>query len=696
MPVRRAHDFQLNGKGYMLARGEYAGRAWSRVGRSDAPGVRSQTDAKWGVLDDELDHPEAWDDWSGGYGYPYREPGAPTYHWAENFDARWPRQLVHAQQPRLFASTANVTRLGARLIHIYGEPEASLNHGCHGMIDGWAPGTPNYQPYAMPPHLRTLYMMGHGWWADVAPLDPTVSNYDFEIRSSWVGSSGGLYAGLPTADYGPRAVVTASFILVPVLSGTYWIARQRSAIMNVDYEQGTAFAVAGNQVWRATGPTGQGAARATVLRNCDSRALPWATVNWGATYNIGDGELPIQDLAALEDQIYASTARGLYAGDSTGTFVNVLGDLYSQVHPENGRDIAIFEGGVVYPHISGLWYYQPGNEGYRSVVEHITRQVQTGRSPLQGRFRCTKAFSGWLYGGLYTGSQSWLMAGRRGTAGWVWHPLQRLPHRTKISRLHVDGAIFASNGRPLPSRIWATTDASIDTGGTAPIYWIQTPPADTNPLADAGGFTPNYCGSARMDFGASDWGAPGTPKIYRSVEVRADNLAAGVRWCKVYYSIDGEATRHLLGSTSQSPLDILYFPAGEGSFVTGQSIALSLESFTASPAITPIYRSIVLRGALQARSVDLITAVVRIADNIADRQGHPMRSGATMLRELRDLGNPDKTPQAVQMVDLAGATAWVKVLARVDEQETYQRGDEEPEIAASVKLAVLSFTGGAS
>jgi hypothetical protein len=53
MPVGRRFDFQLAGKGYILVRGEYKGRAWSRTGRSDAPGVRSQVDARWGVLEDE-------------------------------------------------------------------------------------------------------------------------------------------------------------------------------------------------------------------------------------------------------------------------------------------------------------------------------------------------------------------------------------------------------------------------------------------------------------------------------------------------------------------------------------------------------------------------------------------------------------------------------------------------------------------
>jgi len=101
MPVGKKFDFQLNGKGYMLLRGQQRGRAWQRTGMPDSPGTRSVTDARHGQLPDELDHPEVWDDWSGGFGMPYRHGGENTYHWAENFDARFPRQLVHCQQVQL-------------------------------------------------------------------------------------------------------------------------------------------------------------------------------------------------------------------------------------------------------------------------------------------------------------------------------------------------------------------------------------------------------------------------------------------------------------------------------------------------------------------------------------------------------------------------------------------------------------------
>lgn len=688
---RRRFDYELGGKGFILVRGMGSqGRAWYRTGQADTPGRRSALDVKYGELPDELDHPEVWDDWSGGCGYPYRDPGQPVYHWGENIEARFPRQITHAQMPRLLASTANVTHAGARLVvSVAGEngSEASYTQMVNSFIDGWTSGSPWINDIAIPPNLRSIYLFGKRFWTELVPRDPA-DGYDFELKNGWTGSTGGLWAGTPIADYGGRASVTASNIIIPVLSATHFLMLKRDGVQNVSgVGQGAAFTIAGNQLWRATGPEGGGAAKATILRVVDTRSELTATANWGANYNLGDGDAPILDMTSLDDQVYASTNRGLYAGTNTGTFYNVLGELYSQVHPDNGRDICVFDSGIVYPHISGLVHYKPSVFG--GEVDFVSSKVGKIKGPLQGRFRCVRAFGGWLLAGLYTGSQSWLMVGKPGGSDWIWHTAQRLPHTTKIGRIHVDGALYASNGTLLPSRIWVATDASIDTSGTAPVYWIPYPPSDSNPLATQGGFTPNYIGSARIDLGNVDGEAPGTYKNYRSVEVWADNLLSGYRYCDLYYDLDQSGSFTLLGRAQSSPKTILYFSSGAGSHVIGQSLELSLRSFTASPAQTPIYRAIVLRSNHLPRSVDRITAVTRIADRMRDHQQNEMRSGAVQLAELRGMVGTVST-----LIDIAGATQYVQVLPPIEEQEFYQVGEDEPEIMATVRMAVLSYSGG--
>ena len=697
MPVRIGADFQLDGKPFMLARGQFKGRAWRRTGTPDSPGRRLAADVRWGQLPDEIDHPEVWDDWSGGFGDAYRDPEHPNrYHWAENFDPRFPHQLVHAQ---VFRAVSSVIASPYRS-SIYIDPnslapgvavvEASVRINCNALLDirtlgstwGQAAGDPD-----IPGHLRSVMMLGKGWWSELVPQDHALSGYDFNLMNAFVeGTTGGLYAGTGV-QFCHRPVVTASYILLPVSTGTGFQTVNRAAVFNnasAGSLAGRAFAVVGKHIWRAAQPAAGGAADAFYLQNCDVLVPPTIVANWGATYYIEGGQFPVQDLVGHGEQVAASTARGLYVGDSSGTFINVLSEAGMQSHPENGRDLAVWQGSVIYPHVGGLWAYWKGDFS-RRIKEIGPLGKLSNKGPIQGRIRAVRGHGQWLLAGLYTGSVSHLLAGRADGDEMIWHSLNRLPIASEVNRLHVDGAIYASNGTPLPARIWLATE-QISLNGV--VWWMPIPPGFGNPLAPAMGFSPNYMGSARMDFGATDWGSPGTPKVFRAVELWADNLASAAQYAKVYYTVD-TGSRQLLGTVAKSPKDTLYFPSSAASWCTGQSIALSIESFTASYGITPVYRSVVLRGALRPRSVDQVMAVVRIADNLRDRRGGVMRPGAVQLSELRTLA---VSASPVQLVDLAGATSWVIVQAPVEETEVYQQGEEEPEIAATVQMSILTFS----
>lgn len=653
MPIGRKYDFEVGGKGFMLARNQYKGRAWTRTGAPDTPSSRSYTDAKYGQLDDTVDHPEVWEDWSGGYGHPYRRNGENTYHWAENFDARFPRQLVHCQ-------TLLPIVEGSAII---GNMETITD---------------------VPATYDTLSnAAGAVLWCrrgSVSRRTATTTPNVFEKAGDH-----------PTAQlyYGRRGAVYGSYIYVPNISGSNFHR------INLDFLEftatqspmpGTNFVVAGDRMWRTHGPV-QKAKYLQSIANNDGGAV-FSASNWSATLNVGAG-YGINDIAVLEDQLCVGMPDGVYVGDATGTFVNVFGELSKQAHKDNCRDLIIYNGGLVTQHIAGIYSYQ--SNGYSSAVRRIS-PIGDGRSPVRGFPRALGGYSGWLYAGYWTGSASYITAGQPGANGdYVWHTQQRLPSFSVVHRIHFDGITGAgvAGTIKIPNHIWVATDPSGHTG-TAPVYVANIPTLNGNPLAPELPFTPNYIGSARMDLGAVDWGAPSTPKLYRAVDIWADNLASGAQWCKVYYTVDEAATRHLLGTSAKSPKNTLYFPAGEGSFVTGQSIALSLESFTASAGVTPVYRSIVLRGALMPNSVDQITAVVRIADNMADRQGHPMRSAAAQIADLRALA---QSISPVQLVDLAGATSYVSVQRPIQESETYQQGSDEPEIAATVRMSVLDFGG---
>lgn len=676
MPVQRDFDFRLDGRGYMLSRAtQMRGRAWQRTGSPDAPdrrelrfleGGTALADFRYGVLPDSLDHPEVWDDWSGGFGDAYRDPEAPNrYHWSENFDARFPRQLVHAQTLVAFEGTpafgavesiadapptGSIQYPGAGGVVIL-ERDNGINHFARASV--WAPTGTGSDPWDL-------------------------TNY--------------ILSGANADSWAHRPAIFGSFIYVPRLNpaagfGYLGFDSSGSLAGGAGSLPGMRFAVAGNRLWRAHGPTRGLAIWLQSIADMSVTAVLTPT-GWSATLNVGNGANSIKDMVALDDQLYCAMPNGLYAGDQSGTFVNVLPEMASQIHPDNGHDLTIHNHRVIYPHISGLFAYDNGSLGQ---AVQIGPQGHSNTSPIHGYVRTVTSFGQWLVGGYYAGSYSYILAGydANGNGGYIWHPLQRLPLAARVHRVHFDGITSSSGGTQLPNRFYVATDGSA-VNGDSRLYYHLVPFGHNNPLLTDFGFSANYCGSARMDLGYADWGMPSTPKVFRSVDVWADNLD-DQHWGLLYYTVDGGA-RTLLGTVNTSPKTTVYFPTTmSGGFVTGQTAALSLESYIASghTATTPIYRAIVLRGAIRPRSIDMITAVVDVADETVNRMGTPMRPGASQLQELRDLA---VQAAPVQLVDLAGATSWVQVLAPVEEMEVYQEGNRNPYLAATVKLAVLSFS----
>jgi hypothetical protein len=268
--------------------------------------------------------------------------------------------------------------------------------------------------------------------------------------------------------------------------------------------------------------------------------------------------------------------------------------------------------------------------------------------------------------------------------------------------LHVDGITYGSGANPatsVPNRMWVAMEGTFGyavagEATLAPLYFQPIPRMGGNPLAPQAAFSANYNGSARLDLPSWDRNAPGTTKIYETVEVWADNLASGSRWGNVYLTVDHGA-RVLVGTANTSPVSVI--PLGSlsnGYFPSGKSYELSYESFTNTAGSSPVLRSLVVRGKLRPTVVDTITAAVRIADDLPDRRGTPMRPGAVMLEDLRALADPNRsggTP--AQLVDLAGATQYAVVVPPLSEYEVYQEGDEAPEMGVTVTMALLSFSG---
>jgi len=454
---------------------------------------------------------------------------------------------------------------------------------------------------------------------------------------------------------------------------------------------GTGFVNAGPKLWRYHGP--QGAAH--FVQSVAAEADPMTIGNWSATLSVGDGISPVNDMIALDAQVFAGLANGLYASDQSGTFFNVTGPLTGMANQENCRALDVHEGEVVFQHVAGVFAYSP-TVTTRPRLRQISPPQQSSRSPVTGMNRCLRSNAGWLYAGVWTGSQSYLRAGREEVPGdWRWHTLHRLPAISKINRIHFDGITVGYGATlPIPTRMWIATDASINTGGTAPLYWCPIPRLNGNPLAPDPVFSANYVGSARMDFPAVDRNAPAVKKIGELVQVWADGFLSGSRYADVYYTLD-RGTRTLLGRAQTSPVSTLLMGSINGSFPVFRSIELSLELFNTTPGTCQVYRAVVLHGNLRPEYVETIDAVVTAADETPDRRGTPMRPGAVILDDLREMADPTRLgAQPHRLIDLAGATSYVVFDGMPVESEFYQEGSEQPEVTATIRLAVLTITQG--
>lgn len=539
MPVPFQYDVMLAGadgnKGYMLTRISEVAPAWEKTGAPDTPERKSSDDAKYGNLPGTIDHSEVWDDWSGGAGYPVRRPEAPnTYDWGENGDTRWPGQLIHASNLEVIADAA-----------------ASNLHGAYGFVGVPLPSVNNPAPGAgavlILGGLDNGGVESGGLITRVVPTGLTTEGSALSMAIESV-------PGLPHQ----QAAIFGSFVFLgaQTLSGPAVVRNMNAAysISDIPLQFATN---AGSRLALHRRPN--------EVRFVEQAVNPLATGNWSATYNAGNGLFGQNAGIAVFEQLFVGLPDGFHASDMTGTFINVMGDIRDQRDVDNCRDLTGYEGGIAIPAGSSLWHYRP----YEPIeVREIGPPPNT--SQVRGRFRAVATNGPWLTSGLFTGSQSHVLVGRTTANGMAWHHMHRLRHPSQVSAIFFDHITTPSGGGVsngsintayIPSRMWVgTTGTGGVTTATVPIYYAPIARNFGNPLLDPT-FTGNYMGSMRYDFGADDWGAPGTQKAYRLQEVWADNLASGVRYCDVYYTVD-RGLRTYLGRANQSPVSYIPFPTG--------------------------------------------------------------------------------------------------------------------------------------
>ncbi len=405
---------------------------------------------------------------------------------------------------------------------------------------------------------------------------------------------------------------------------------------------------------------------------------PLASADWSAAYTIGDSGAAITGLCASADVVYIGKEDGLHALDADGAGKMLAPELRGIQDASNGRNVVAWHGSIWLPHLRGLIEYQDlGDNGFRVASAGPAKDADE-TNPIRGFITALVGDDRWLYAALLTsGGDTYILAGRESQGGGerlIWHPLA-LMSSEECRAMHIAG-------------LW--TSPRLMLGRDNDAAYILLPRYGDNPLQDS---LCRYSLTGSIYLPAHSWGAPTTAKIWKSVEIEAENLSA-VRYIDVYVRIDGGSWQEV-GTANVSPRHTIAFPT---SGMAGNKIEVRLD-FTTSANTEPItLRSVVLRGAERPSLTDVITAVVRCADNLPRRDSKRcMRTGAEIKTELKNLAS---SAESVILVDKVGTRRRVLVLPPVEEAEIEEQGGRapkaSPEELLTVRMAVFSVSPTAS
>jgi hypothetical protein len=394
---------------------------------------------------------------------------------------------------------------------------------------------------------------------------------------------------------------------------------------------------------------------------------PFAAGDWGSEYSIGDQGTDITDLAGLDDLLYIGKMDGLHALDSSGNAKMLTPELRGSRSAYNAANMRAWHGRLWVPHLRGLFAYRNlGDNGFL-IQSAAPARDSTDDNPVWGVVTAIAGDERWLYAALYDGTDTYILAGREAASSEeslgaiIWHPMAKLAG-VRCDAMHISG-------------LW--NNPRLFFGAGEDVSYIVLPKYGDNPLQDS---ACRYAQSGSIYFPAHSWGAPTTTKVWKSVEVEAENLTV-TRYLDIYYRIDGGSWVKA-GTANVSPR---FTMALEAAGAAGNKIEVRADFVLPSTSMPIILHSITLRGTERPAQIELITAVVRCADGLPQCP----RAGRTILADLKALS---RNSAAVILRDIIGTNRRVLVLAPVDEQETEQQGSSDPEVLATVRMVVFAAT----
>ncbi len=599
------YDILIDGQGYMLARSDqlgHSGRAWQVEVQGASIAEQAPTGQRWGNQPSPIELPVVWSTGHQGYGDD-RHQFDGRYDYAVGMDARFPGMLLPGPLVTTVATglADNITR--------FVEVGGSLVFLAGRYVKRYtAAGT-----------IADERDLGAGKGVGMEAFN------------------GCLYVGL--------GVGAGDFIHKRAADGTW---------SQDDDVQCGHLAVLKERLWAQSA--------AAQVKNVAGN--PMTAADWSGANAVGEPGTAITALVGLGDLLYVGKTDGLYCLDSSGIATQLTPELRGVTDGDNCRNMRAWHSMLFVPHVRGMLRVQEmGEAGSIITSAQPGRDARSG-NPVRGRITAMAGDDRWLYAALYTGTDTYILAGRETDTAMVWHPLQRLAG-VRCEAMHISGLW------PNPRLFFG---AGPDVGS------IILPRQGDNPLADA---DCRYATSGQVTFSAHDSGVPATVKLYKRVEVHAEGLDEQ-NYVDVFLRVD-EGSWQYVGRADRSPVSVLPLdPRG----VSGRTVRPRLSYHLASSAQPLRVLNLVVRAAERPALVPVITAVLRAADNLpTNGQMRCPRSGSQISSALRELA---EAPRAVTLVDPAGGQRQVLVLGPVQESEVAQEGRLAQELLVTVRMAVFS------
>ena len=401
-------------------------------------------------------------------------------------------------------------------------------------------------------------------------------------------------------------------------------------------------------------------------------ADPTISTNWAASYKIGGPGTAITALGELGQLLYTGKEDGLYALDSSGVAQKLTPELSAYQNPTNCMNMCAWHGLMWIPHIRGLITYRKSGDDFVVIPATPGTDIDID-NPVRGQITAMAGDNRWLYMAMLTADgDTYILAGRTAqgdeqTYGlMIWHPLARLASK-EVHAMHLSGL---------------RTNPCLFMGIGANAGYIVLPRHGDNPLQDT---NCRYQTFGSIYFPAHSWGTPTTTKIWKSIEIMANNLGL-TRYIEIYYKIDDGGWTYA-GKVTLSGNHVLALP-DEG--VAGNKIAFRLDYTLPNNQSWFALRNLVVRGVERPKTIDLITMVVRCADRLPLRggRGYEERTGAEILADLQALAASDK---AVILKGLVGEERYVVVQSAIPNiVEIESEGDLARELLVTISMSEFS------